>query len=132
MIISIDGNSIGKKIESYILSSDLDGLKKFSNSITEYIENISLVIIKSNGKIYMAGGDNILAWIDDSKLSTVLAKIQEISPPVNTIFSIGLGRSAQLSYMALAHRKVLSKNTSIATLAIIDGEQIVYKEFGLY
>ena len=129
MMISIDGNSIGKKLESFIFSNNMDGLKDFSNSITEYIENISQTIIKCNGKIYMAGGDNILAWVDDSKLSMALENIQKISPPANTIFSIGLGSSAQLSYLALAHRKVLPQKTSFATMGVIDNERIIFREF---
>ena len=43
MIIAIDGNSIGKNIEKYILNEQLDELSVFSQSIFDYLITLKSV-----------------------------------------------------------------------------------------
>ena len=74
MIISIDGNSIGKMIEKYILAEKLSELEDFSRSISDYLIRIKGIIERYAGKVYMCGGDNILACIDDDNITVALLR----------------------------------------------------------
>lgn len=51
MIISIDGNGIGKILERYILQNKLEDLHNFSESIKQYIKKVECIILDNNGVI---------------------------------------------------------------------------------
>lgn len=111
MYIAIDGDSIGKKIEYYILEGKLDELKKFSDNMLKNIENLKRSILKCNGKIYMAGGDNILAFLPDINIKHIIKEVVCLRG-INS-FSIGYSQEVQGAYLALKYAKVLGNNKII-------------------
>jgi len=108
MIISIDGNSIGKKLEWYIFSEALEELSVFSQSITDYLFKLKSIIETHGGTVYMCGGDNILAYISNDKLNELIRNINMVSPPSGVTFAIGLGETPSLALMALTRRKSIN------------------------
>ena len=101
MIISIDGNGIGKILERYILQNKLEDLHNFSESIKQYIKKVECIILDNNGVIYMSGGDNIIADIPEKNINIILKLILNINLPDNITFAISLGKNTTLSYLAL-------------------------------
>ncbi len=128
MILSIDGNNVGKKIEQYIFAGSLFELAQFSKKITDYINTLKDVIESYDGRVYMCGGDNILASVSNDKVQDVIRKIYNIHAPEKVTFSIGLGNTPSLAYLALQKRKsnVLSPLDEIA-FCYIDNDQLHFK-----
>lgn len=115
MIISIDGNNIGRRIEQYIFNESLNDLSKFSQGIQDYISLLCRIIKENSGIIYMSGGDNILARINPNDLDCIISAISKTVPPFHTTFAIGCGETSQLAYIALAHRKSNPNNGFIVS-----------------
>ena len=128
MIIAIDGNSIGKNIEKYILNEQLDELSVFSQSIFDYLITLKSIIEAHTGIVYMCGGDNILASVDDDELNVIINKITSINPPCDTTFSIGCGGTARLAYLALAYRKSCLESHFAVTFCRIQNGEIFFQE----
>lgn len=61
MYIAIDGESIGTRLQQFILEEKLDELKCFSNSIKDTLSQFVQILEKHGGIVYMDGGDNIFA-----------------------------------------------------------------------
>ena len=128
MIISIDGNSIGKKLEKYILAEKLDELADFSKSISDYLILLKGIIEGHAGKVFMCGGDNILASIDDEKSDAIINEIIKIKPPWDSTFSIGCGNTASLAFLAMARRKSCLETHVSVTFCKIENMKIVFQE----
>ena len=128
MIISIDGNSIGKMIEKYILAEKLSELEDFSRSISDYLIRIKGIIERYAGKVYMCGGDNILSCIDDDKSNVIIDEIIKLKPPSSSSFSIGCGDTASLAFLALAQRKSCPASHVSVTFCKIENNEIVFQE----
>lgn len=128
MIISIDGNNIGKKIEQYILNEKLDELSEFSNSLLIYLNTLKTIIEMHEGIVYMCGGDNLLAHVKDNSVNDIISKISKIKPPNNTTFAIGIGITAHLAYLALAYRKACQSNHFEATYCKVERDNLVFKD----
>ncbi len=128
MIISIDGNNIGKRVERYILNEELDDLSEFSNSLILYLDTLKKIIETYGGIVYMSGGDNILARVKDSNVKDIISKIVKIKPPNNTTFAIGIGNTAHLAYLALAHRKASQSKRFEVTYCKIEKDNLIFQE----
>ena len=111
--IAIDGDSIGKIIERYILTSALNELKNFSRDMQEDVFLIGEYIKKNGGNVYMQGGDNILGSIDKSALVSIIKFIESINHNRQYHFSIGLGDSPTYSYLSLKYAKLTQKTPII-------------------
>ena len=110
--IAVDGDSIGKLLEKYIFTNDLDGLCALSSKIQKDIDIISLLFQKRNWSVIMKGGDNILCRCDLNDVGDVIKKILQINCQCEYHFSVGIGNSAVNAYMALKYAK-LSGNTVV-------------------
>ena len=126
MYIAIDGDSMGKKIEYYILENKLDDLRKFSEKILNNICNMKSLIENEGGKVYMAGGDNILAYIPDKIVISVIKKIRTLV--YDQFFSIGYANNVQGAYLALNYAKTKGKNKVIYA---INQKEWIFKEINL-
>lgn len=113
IFIAIDGDSIGKIIERYILTSALDELNNFSRDMQEDVSLIGEYIKKSSGNVYMQGGDNILGSIDKSSLVSIINFIENINQSRQYHFSVGLGASPIYSYLSLKYAKLTQKTPII-------------------
>ena len=104
LFVSIDGNGIGKKIESYILANRFSDLNRFSRRVSAAVQELADRIILLNGRVIMSGGDNLLGSIPDSSVADLLSAVKSINTP-DTEFAVGLGPSACDSYLALKFAK---------------------------
>lgn len=112
MYISIDGNNIGKTLEKYILSEDIAGLEKFSKSLNDTINYFTDLINCQGGTIIVSGGDNILASFSDDSYKKIIAKVLR-PDTVNVCFSVGIGKTAIHSYLALKYAKAMNHNMPV-------------------
>jgi GTP cyclohydrolase III len=104
--IAIDANEIGKKIEKYILNEQLEELEKFSNQMLNSIYDIKEFIHTHNGKVIMAGGDNILAKISIDDVPSILDYVSNLNTNYDYKFSTGIGVGSAGAYVALKYAKV--------------------------
>ena len=111
IFISIDGNNTGSILQKYILSNELEKLREFSSNLIMTIQYITQFIEKEKGKIYLTGGDNILAYIPSTNLDNIIDIVKNIELKDFT-FSIGIGNSSTDAYLALKYAKV-SKSQSV-------------------
>jgi GTP cyclohydrolase III len=110
--IAIDGDSIGKLLEKYILCNDLEKLHNMSMNIQKDIDFIENIIKKMNGTVFMKGGDNILCLCESINLKTVIDAILSINKERDYHFSVGIAKSATSAYVSLKYAK-LSGNTVV-------------------
>lgn len=104
LFISIDGNSIGKRLEQYILSEQFDALKSFSNRVSTAVSDMSHHIIEIGGTVLMSGGDNLLATVPKDKYNLLKCFFDGIQS--NEIhFAMGVGHNARASFLALKYAK---------------------------
>ncbi len=110
--IAIDGDSIGKLLEKYIVTNNLDRLRLLSADIQHDIDHLSDLITNIHGYIIMKGGDNILCQCDVEYSDNIIEELLNINNDREYHFSVGIGNNAINAYLALKHAK-LSKNTVI-------------------
>lgn len=105
MFLSIDGDRIGKILEQHILEEDLEKLSEFSKSIKNDINDFIDIIKKNNGYVYMDGGDNLFASIEDSYIEKITTYVKEKNKINQYTFSIGLAKNISDTYLALKYAK---------------------------
>ena len=106
IFVSIDGNNIGKRLERYILSERFDDLKSFSDRVSTAIAELSRFIVGIGGTVLMSGGDNLLAMVPANErlsLKRFFDGVQSHDIP----FSMGIGRNARASFLALKYAKAV-------------------------
>jgi GTP cyclohydrolase III len=109
MYIALDGDFVGRKIETLILSENLEELKAYNTFVTKRILDIERFIIGNKGVIYLSGGDNILAFDPDFEQTIgFLTKLNENGNGL--IFSVGIGAEVKLAYLALKYAKRAEKS----------------------
>ena len=102
--LSIDCNQTGKKLEKYIFSFYLDGLKSFSSNLSTKIQVISEIIIRLGGEVYVAAGDNIIGKIDYSEIDNIIIYINSLITE-GIVFSTGISSDVIGAYLALKYAK---------------------------
>ena len=102
--ISIDCNNTGRIIESYLLRNDVIGLRAYNLKLNNIIDIVSSKIENLGGIIYLSGGDNVLALINDDVVFEISLFIDELSES-EICFSVGLGSDAVSAYIALKYAK---------------------------
>jgi len=108
--ISIDGDDVGRKITSYYLSNDCDGLEELSRSIQASTKAISVKLQEHGFDIIFCAADGVVAstekYVD---MKSIFSEIRKMSPDGFT-FSAGSGSSLRESYIALTSAKSNGKN----------------------
>lgn len=111
--ISIDCNNTGRIMESYLLRNDVIGLRAYSLRLNNIIGIVTAKLETLGGEIYLSGGDNVLALINDDYISEIDMFINEFSEP-EICFSIGLGADAVSAYLALKYAKSVKARVPVA------------------
>jgi GTP cyclohydrolase III len=104
--IAIDANEIGKKIEKYILNEQHEELEKFSNEMVKSVADTKNYILNHGGKVFMAGGDNVLAEIPADIVTVILDYVRTLNMNAGYNFSVGVGIGSSGAYVALKYAKV--------------------------
>lgn len=105
MFLSIDGDRIGKILEQYILDEKLEELSYFSKNIKKDINDFVNIIEQNGGYVYMDGGDNLFASIENDYIDKIVKYVKEKNIRNQYTFSIGLGSSISDTYLALKYAK---------------------------
>jgi GTP cyclohydrolase III len=110
--IAIDGDDVGNVLRNHIVSNDVQGVSKYSTSLNLFFNELAKELKDKGCEIVFCGGDSILA-IAASQDATNF--VLSISNPIHPI-SVGIGQSAELSYLALQLAKARGK----AQVVVID------------
>ncbi|MGA9767401.1 MAG: hypothetical protein WBV94_00055 [Blastocatellia bacterium] len=99
-----DGDGIRKRIESYLLSGDLESLGAFSSSLTEAIQEIEYLAASTmNSQIVFAGGDDILFIVTAShyKEEQIRELMNIFSNKTQSTISFGVGPNIETAFINL-------------------------------
>lgn len=122
MYIALDGDFVGRKIETLILAERLDELFEYNMYVTQRVLEIEQFIAQNGGKIYLSGGDNILAY--DPKYKETIKYLADLNHnSKDLIFSVGVGEEVNLAYLALKYAK-RTPNNKIIKLTIYNNRII--------
>lgn len=105
MYIAIDGDSVGTRLQQFILEEKLQELKYFSNSIKDTLIRFTQILEKHGGIVYMNGGDNIFAECT-RECAQIMAEYVSIENKRNQIcYSLAIGENPQDAYIGLNYAK---------------------------
>ncbi|HIF9085671.1 mCpol domain-containing protein [Photobacterium damselae] len=108
--ISIDGDDVGRKITSYYLSNDQNGLEELSYSLKATTKIISMKLQEHGFDIIFCAADGVVASTKkDIDMRFLFSEIKKISAGEIT-FSAGSGSSLREAYIALTSAKSNGKN----------------------
>jgi len=110
--IAIDGDDVGNILRNYIVSNDIQGASEYSASLDRFFTGLAQQLKDQGCEIVFCGGDSILAYVESIY---AVEFVLSISCPTHPI-SIGVGKSAELSYLALQLAKARGK----ARIVLID------------
>lgn len=104
MYIALDGDFVGRKIETLILAERLDELFMYNQLVSNTILAIEELIKSHDGQIFLCGGDNILAY--DEKYTETIDFLSKFNlQSIDLQFSVGYASNVKLSYFALKYAK---------------------------
>lgn len=107
--IAADANLIGRKIEKYILSEELEELSAFSRKLSETVNRIEESVLSMGGCVYMAAGDDVLARISWKNAEELVMSWKSMIPERLFTFSVGIGNTPAEAYLAIKYAKVSSR-----------------------
>jgi len=102
---AIDGDDIGKALETYILQNDIEGVAKFSIKVEQALNFFREHFLSYGSEIIICSGDSLLA-----KANRKIYIPPEFLKQDDISFSIGIGNYASSSLLALKKAKGLGKN----------------------
>lgn len=103
--IAIDGDDVGNRLRDFIVANDIEGASNYSKSLNQFFLGLASKLMEMGCKIVFCGGDSILAIANSED---VINLVLSIPNPLHSI-SIGVGKSAELSYLALQLAKARGK-----------------------
>lgn len=98
--IGLDGDSIGRVIEEYLITNQIEKLKIFSRLIVEALEMIKVEAKKKDGDIIFCSGDSILFHGDFTMEFAEMSR-QIFNNKTNKTASIGVGYTTAETYLGL-------------------------------
>ena len=100
MYIGLDGDSIGRAIEEYLITNQIDRLKEFSRLIVDALEMIKEEALKKGGDIIFCSGDSILFSGDFTIEFAEMARLTFNNKTKKTA-SVGIGFTTAETYLGL-------------------------------
>lgn len=119
VFVLVDGDNVGEKIDLLVLQEDLQGVSEFTRGLDRAVDLIEAAAREAGGTVYIAGGDNVLARLDD--LDAFLEKFGALQGELGGTFSVGIGREAKDAHVALKVAKSRGPGTIVRARAE-DGE----------
>jgi len=98
--IGLDGDSIGRAIEEYLITNQVQKMKVFSDLIVNALEQIREEAISLGGEVIFCSGDSILVSgeFDQSFAEFARKRFQEVT---KRTASVGVGYSTANTYLGL-------------------------------
>jgi len=110
--IGLDGDSIGREIESYLIQNDVNNLMKFSDLIVSALEVIQTSALEKEAKIIFCTGDSILIYGDlGIEFGNEIVKI--FQKETGKTASVGVGDNLAKAYLGLKLAKAKGGNQAI-------------------
>jgi GTP cyclohydrolase III len=107
--IAIDGDDVGPKLRSYIIKNDIEGAAHFSLNLENHFQSLRTWLHNRKFTIVFCGGDSILAY---NSLFSVNQAVNEL-PQGFWPYSVGIGVSAEIAYLALQLAKARGKSQAV-------------------
>jgi ankyrin repeat protein len=108
--ISIDGDDVGRKITSYYLSNNINGLRELSLAMKVATEAIADELIDLGFDIIFCAADGVVAATpSDIDFNNIFKRIDVIAPK-GISFSAGVGENLKQAYIALISAKSNGKH----------------------
>ena len=112
--VAIDGDNIGRKIEYFIVTDQLQKLTSFSKSYHNAMQWLeSTLKFKLNAEIVFVGGDSLLASFSENQILSIkdLESLKiEYTRMSETTLSIGIGETLRHAYVALKLAKAKGRD----------------------
>ena len=105
MYISIDGDSVGTRLQQLILEEKLEELRHFSESIKDTIFRFVQCIEEHDGVIYMNGGDNIFAECTRNCAQIVAESVCMENRKGFVYYSLAVAENVRDTYIGLKYAK---------------------------
>lgn len=100
LYFGLDGDSIGRIIESFLIQNKVEDIKDFSSKIVIAIEEIKVLAEKKGAEVLFCTGDSILFYgdIDPGFGEEMVALFQKRT---GKTASVGIGKSTAFTYLGL-------------------------------
>ena len=110
LYIAIDGDDVGLQLRDYIVANDIDRISAYSLGIDSFFKEIRDWLSKKGFVIVFCGGDSVLAYTDTPE---EINDLIEVMPTGLCKVSVGVGSSAEQSYLALQLAKARGKRQAV-------------------
>jgi hypothetical protein len=111
-----DGDSVGDRIELFLMDGDVEAAAQLSVQLQKALEAIINTLQRDfDGRIILAGGDDVLAAIPSERASVESCNILRgiYKAICGCTLSIGVGRYPERAVDALRRAKLLGRNQVI-------------------
>lgn len=98
--VGLDGDSIGRVIESLLIMNKTEEVVSFSKKIVSALENITTQVVKKNGDILFCSGDSILFY-GEFDIDFCNSILEEFKRKTGRTASIGIGKTTAETYLGL-------------------------------
>lgn len=125
MYIAIDGDSVGMRLQQFILEEKLEELKCFSNSIKDTLFRFTQVLEKCGSVIYMNGGDNIFAECTKECAYIIAEYVYMENQKKQICYSLAVGENTQDTYIGLNY----AKSSKLHYVEVVrEEERIIFRQ----
>ncbi|WP_411115044.1 mCpol domain-containing protein [Streptomyces sp. 029-5] len=106
----IDGDDVGHEIESHLLTNDVSGFVRTSDTISATIESLAGHASRISGvTLVSVGGDSILLQVGENSIARLSDELESLQRPGHFTFSVGVGATLRESFIALRMAKSSGK-----------------------
>ena len=112
--IAIDGDDVGPKLRSYIIKNDIEGAAHFSLNLENDFQSLRTWLHNRKFTIVFCGGDSILAYSSPSTVNHAIVDLPQGFWP----YSVGIGVSAEMAYLALQLAKARGKSQAVTIMDV--------------
>lgn len=111
--IIVDGDDIGRKITSCLITNDEVRLARISVDMSSAVAAISNLLERSGFRVSFCAADGVVAASELQVDPRTLFKQIRALAPAGVTFSAGTGCNLQQAYVALTHAKCSGKNMHV-------------------
>lgn len=112
LYFGLDGDSIGRMIESYLIRDDVESLRKFSADIVAALEAVKKLAEANRAEVIFCTGDSILIYGNlDADFGELMLSI--FREKTGKTASVGIGDDLSKTYLGLKLAKSNGGNQAI-------------------
>jgi len=112
LYFGLDGDSIGRVVESYLIKNDVDSLSQFSKKIVDALNAIKKIAEEKGATIIFCTGDSILIYGEiEIEFGDMMLRI--FNEKTQKTASVGIGDNLAKTYLGLKLAKSNGGNQSV-------------------